>query len=419
MSSIAIDPIPFERQEDSTPRFKMCGAAALAMVYRSFGLEVTQAELWPSITGRDRNGDLQARTHLLCRDALRKGYLGIVFRARDPWRALERAAAPHTRAILNHRVAAESAAGHYSVLVGLEPDAAILHDPRLGPGRRVTREELLALWLPTAGSGEITGNVLLVLARSTLRGHACGRCGSPFPPATQCPTCHQQFPLHPAGVLGCVDPGCPERIWERLFCPFCDAGITKLAAPDFNSWIKNARERMAMDPNMPATISDAMNQIHQVVAKTMGELDTVSRERLAEALGRLSDANAQSTAQINELAEKLQARAAELQRKASELEAKTAAAADRAPAAKQAEDGKAASGLGGAGTPPKAPAAPPSTGGAPPKMEEAQLSPDAGKKLRQSLLARFGNAAAAAEPGDAPRRGGEPGADWKDWLDGN
>ena len=46
---------PYERQGDPTSN-RMCGAAALCMVYGSFGATWTQAELWPRIGRRDAGG---------------------------------------------------------------------------------------------------------------------------------------------------------------------------------------------------------------------------------------------------------------------------------------------------------------------------------------------------------------------------
>ena len=45
--------IPYERQEDVDGN-RMCGAAALCMVYRSFGVACTQADVWHAVAGGTR-----------------------------------------------------------------------------------------------------------------------------------------------------------------------------------------------------------------------------------------------------------------------------------------------------------------------------------------------------------------------------
>ena len=46
--TVAVD-IPYVRQNDPTSN-RMCGAAALCMVYRAFGVACTQDEVWPLVT---------------------------------------------------------------------------------------------------------------------------------------------------------------------------------------------------------------------------------------------------------------------------------------------------------------------------------------------------------------------------------
>src|ERR1051326_5901838 len=100
--------IPYESQK--LPR--MCGAAALSMVYRSLGLDVYQDEIWPHIIGKNARGDECARTHRLAADAIGRGFAALVMQAREPWDIL----ASHesgVRMILNHRPTREAWTGHY------------------------------------------------------------------------------------------------------------------------------------------------------------------------------------------------------------------------------------------------------------------------------------------------------------------
>jgi len=209
----------------------MCGAAALSMVYRSLGIGGTQQEVWERIARGDRHGTRAARTHLLAHDALEQGLAALVVQAADPWQTLTRCAAAGVRAILNHRLKADSPLGHYTVLLGVEGDEAILHDPQLGPRRRLDRAELLELWRPSARRSEIPGHTLVAFSRSGPASASCPRCGTGIPPSIPCPGCRNPIPLRPAAVLGCIEPHCPERLWQRIFCPDCDRGLTQVPGP--------------------------------------------------------------------------------------------------------------------------------------------------------------------------------------------
>jgi hypothetical protein len=54
-----------------------CGAASLSMVYRSFGKDVAQAQIWPAIGKQNRFGSFAATTHLMAQDALRRGFAAV------------------------------------------------------------------------------------------------------------------------------------------------------------------------------------------------------------------------------------------------------------------------------------------------------------------------------------------------------
>jgi hypothetical protein len=222
-----MDAIPFEAQQD-TPAERRCGAAALCMVYRSFGLACTQAEVWQEIARPDSLGNRCARTYLLAQDALRRGLAALVVQADDAWQTLRACAAPGLRVILNHRIAPDSTAGHYSVLVGFGDEYALVHDPRRGPGRRLGREELLALWRPFRARSEITGQVLAAFADGSPPVAACPSCGQSVPPSVPCLSCRAPIALRPAAALGCGTAGCPGRTWKRLFCPQCDTARVQI-----------------------------------------------------------------------------------------------------------------------------------------------------------------------------------------------
>jgi hypothetical protein len=202
-----------------------CGAAALAMVYQSFGVQCTQEEIWPRTARPGPGRALRTKTWLLCADALRLGFSALTIKALDPWEMLRECAAQNIRAILNHRLSNATPAGHYSVLVAIDADHVVLHDPQIGPQRRLSRTELLDLWCRRLSDLEITGRVLLAVARGSQGPHLCATCGCELPRIVTCRNCRQSVQLDPASVLGCFSNGCDQRRWEQLFCPYCDCAF--------------------------------------------------------------------------------------------------------------------------------------------------------------------------------------------------
>jgi hypothetical protein len=223
----AFSEIPFEGQR-TTPDTRMCGAAALCMVYRSFGLACEQAEVWEAVA-RGPRGRRLARTHLLCKDAVRRGLFGLIVQAAEPWTALRYCSASGLRVILNHRLSPAKLEGHYTVLVRTKDDAVVLHDPAAGPERWIARDEFLRLWKPPRSRSEITGDVYIALTDQPPAAAACTACGAVVPGSHRCDGCRQPFPVHPAAALGCTEPNCPQRVWQRIFCPECDTAVDRFS----------------------------------------------------------------------------------------------------------------------------------------------------------------------------------------------
>src|SRR5437762_197108 len=91
--------VPYEKQQgDHT-----CGAAALCMVYRAFGIECTQTEIWERVA-KARYGSKRARTYLLAADAIERGLSALVIKASEPWRILQRCHEHGVLPIINHRM---------------------------------------------------------------------------------------------------------------------------------------------------------------------------------------------------------------------------------------------------------------------------------------------------------------------------
>ena len=75
MSSAKVE-IPYQRQSGPQSS-RTCGAACLAMVYRSFGKAVAESEIWPVVAKPNLSGSIASTTHLMTRDALGRGLCAI------------------------------------------------------------------------------------------------------------------------------------------------------------------------------------------------------------------------------------------------------------------------------------------------------------------------------------------------------
>jgi len=222
--------LPYEKQKN-TLSSRMCGAAALCMVYRSFGVSSSQEEVWPAIARPPGDSEACARTYLLCADALRRGLAGLTLQVRHSVRVLQLAQEQGVRVILNHRPVLNSRGGHYSVLVAIGEDELVIHDPAVGPGRRLDLAHWLKLWRPGWDGREVPGNLAVFIAQLSPGPVCCRTCARIIPLEAECSVCHKNIPLRPPAVIGCVDSNCPERTWQLLFCPWCDAALGRLDVP--------------------------------------------------------------------------------------------------------------------------------------------------------------------------------------------
>lgn len=221
MSATPSSTIPYERQSDPQSN-RMCGAASLSMVYRSLGKAIPQSEIWPRISKQNPLGSLASATYLMAQDALNRGFPALAVQVRHPLQALRLCQDEGIRAVLSHRLREDSAMGHYTVLVEIDGQSVVVHDPYFGPSRRLPHEDLLHLWRPVYPKTEITGNVLIGVAAQPNAMPPCQLCGTVIPPAVACPACDRPVSLQPAALLGCVGDDCPDRMWNYICCPFCD-----------------------------------------------------------------------------------------------------------------------------------------------------------------------------------------------------
>jgi peptidase C39-like protein len=213
--------IPYEKQSDPQTN-RGCGAACLSMVYRSFGKEVPQAGIWPLIAKQNRFGSIASTTHLMALHAVSQGFSAVVIQARHPLQVLRLCREAGIRAILNQRAQPDVNTGHYTVLLDIDDKNVIVHDPALGPSRRMSYAELLQLWQPQSSDSEIAGNVVIGIAAEPVAIPACEFCHTKIPSKVDCPKCKKAVGLTPAALLGCIRDGCIARMWNYVACPSCD-----------------------------------------------------------------------------------------------------------------------------------------------------------------------------------------------------
>jgi Papain-like cysteine protease AvrRpt2 len=214
--------IPYERQSEAQSH-RTCGAACLSMVYRSFGKEAAQEQIWSSIAKKNRFGSLASTTHLMVQDALKRGLNAVAIQARYPLQVLRLCRENGIRGILNHRSSREASTGHYSVLLDVDDKNVVTHDPTLGPDRRLSHAALMELWQPALADSEIIGNVLIAIGPAPAPEQvACEFCHTTIPLEIACPRCKNPVMLRPSSVLGCLAETCIARMWNYVCCPSCD-----------------------------------------------------------------------------------------------------------------------------------------------------------------------------------------------------
>lgn len=226
MQSLDVAPVPYEAQADLSTHRRMCGAAALRMVYLSFGLDQPQASIWPRVSRVDAQGTYWGHTHLLAADAHKQGLDAVVVRSRRPQTTLRNCLESSARVIVNCRTRPYGRSGHYAVLLGISNDAVQLHDPQLGPACRLSWEEFDQRWRPQSSSPDVAGYVLIAIDAKGTTSNVCDVCQRQLPASLDCRRCHRPIPLRPVAALGCTYDDCSARLWRWVFCPQCDASYS-------------------------------------------------------------------------------------------------------------------------------------------------------------------------------------------------
>jgi hypothetical protein len=135
-SSLTLD-VPYLPQSDA-----LCGGAAAAMVFRYWGEAHASVDAFAALVDRHAGGIADA---VLVGDIRRRGWNTERFEG--------------SMARLRHRLAHlepvivlladRGALYHYVVVVGLNDDRVVVHDPSWGPSRTIREREFLRLWEPS------------------------------------------------------------------------------------------------------------------------------------------------------------------------------------------------------------------------------------------------------------------------------
>jgi hypothetical protein len=370
MTSGSCPVIPYVKQEDPRSN-RMCGAACLAMVYRSLAErdpvpgdrkrgrdrrsppvapskgkerragrrraeELSQGEIWRQISKTNRLGSLSSSTHLMVAHAQSRGFAAMAVQVRYPLVTLLSCRENGIRAIVNHRLRMDSLAGHYSVVLDVDAESVVVHDPFYGPHRRIPHGEFLELWQPGSPDSEIAGNVLIGITPRSVSLAKCHVCQTPVPEQVACPRCGKPVALQPAELLGCAAEGsCMARLWNYVCCPACDnmwrfaTGAPSPAETAFEDgpWnlgglFAQVDDFCAKALSVPGVASNAdVKKQLEIIEKSKVDLRLAEREEMALARER--------EARIAEMTERYRKEEAAVE-KAREEAAKPAPAADGA-----------------------------------------------------------------------------------------
>ncbi|WP_406695661.1 cysteine peptidase family C39 domain-containing protein [Singulisphaera sp. Ch08] len=362
-------PIPYRKQETRWT----CGAASLRMVYASFGLELSEAELWAILKPNriDRSGVHSSR---LAWEAQQRGYAAIAVQARLPWELLSTCSRLGIRVVFHQPLSRGSQQRHFSILAHADEDGIVLHDPQFGPSLTFRKTEWLELWGAAYGNHQAVPNELVAITNSPSGASACSDCGESIPETWPCRVCREVVRLHPTTVLGCVSPDCPARLWEQVACPGCGHPLSRLDGSGSDDDPSFALERFPMSNGDPFhTLNAAMSDYQRKVAK----LQNVSSEAsVRDVLGKLQESMKLATDKLGDSLERFQEQSQERSKRIEEQHAK---AAKRLEEATKAKD-EALAIL----------AAKKAAKAARPQPRQEAEDPHLGAKLRDKLLEEFG-----------------------------
>lgn len=199
------------------------------MVYRSFGLEVDQEEIWESIRGTIKGVEM-GKIYKMSGDAHNRGLHAVALRCNTPdsferphahIKALRSAMRQNVRLIFNHINPYVDSVPHFAVITDIRADSVVFHDPILGPSNDADYDSFFDFW--GHGGKRKAGNVLLAIS-DTRTQTKCALCNTKIPASISCTKkgCGRDIPFQPATGLQCVNPSCESSLWNAIVCPHCD-----------------------------------------------------------------------------------------------------------------------------------------------------------------------------------------------------
>ncbi len=207
---------PYVRQKPN-----MCGAASLSMVYKSFGEDYTQDEIFeftatPCIV--DGKNKPTNPIYKMAQDPINRGYYAIAIRIKDPieFFNLFSKIKDRVRVIVSLVPGVGVSASHLMPLIDANDKDLVFNDPGKCPSYHLTREKFLKKWRSYS---------LVAICKDVTKAYACPVCGRSIPDNVTCSQCGKGIPLEPKEVLGCVHNECSGKMWTLLICPYCSKNV--------------------------------------------------------------------------------------------------------------------------------------------------------------------------------------------------
>lgn len=216
--------IPFVPQPRGS---RYCAAACASMLMNSYDIAHELSDIWDGIKAPNKTGGEYGATYLVARYLLNIGIPALTIRARDPIALLRECEILGIDAILCCRQFPELDYGHSLVLLEVENDHVICHDPEVGPSQRISLNLLAKLFLPLGPNSEITPRILTLVGKRSANPSNCLICGSINKQVAQCPNppCRAMVPI-PFGVFSACSNHCVPSKWvEEIICPGCDCSF--------------------------------------------------------------------------------------------------------------------------------------------------------------------------------------------------
>lgn len=198
--------IPFVRQ--SKPN--SCGAACLTMVYKHYGLSVTEKQVFKDVVGLDARGGKNCRTYLMCQDAIRRGFIATAFYANNCRDTIKTCRNNDIELLVMFHQLPRSLCAHYCVVNNILPGTVLLKDPHSNNknDRIIAYRELADLALTTGIPGDdICGNntMIAITRKESSSNIVCTN-----------PECKHFIPV--------IDE-IQDHV-QKIVCPYCDSLVS-------------------------------------------------------------------------------------------------------------------------------------------------------------------------------------------------